>query len=231
MAYLRALLALSAFVLLGCGGGGGERDVPDLSAEEVLRRAAERFVDVSSFHFRLSHENGTTQLPLNLELRTAEGDVQVPDRLAAEIEARAVATNVRVRAVGIGDRTWITNPFTRQWQELPGDASIRSAADPGGLINAVVEAIRDAQVAGRERVDGVLTYKVTGRSDSAAFRRAIGSARSGFTVQVEVWIGVEDFLPRKVRLTGPLENDDADNIVRELQLSRFNQGVNIQPPQ
>lgn len=230
MSLLRACLPFIAVFVLACGGDGTRPADTDLSAEQVLERAAERLAQASTFHFRLTHENGGTQMPLNLDLRTAEGDFQAPDRLSAEIEARAVATNVRVRAIAIEDRTWITNPFTRQWQALPGSVSLRDAADPAGLVGAVVDDIRNAEIVGQERVDGVMTFKVTGRADSGAFRRAIGSARPGYPVDVEVWVGTEDFLPRKVRIIGPLENDDADNIVRELQLSRFDQSVDIQPP-
>jgi hypothetical protein len=227
---IKRLVLAVAVLIVACGGNGEAPPPADLTAEQILERAARNMADVTSFHFRLTHENGTTQMPLNLELRSAEGDVAVPDRLSAEVQARAVATNVRVRAIAIGDRTWITNPFTRQWQRLPGEASLRDVADPAGFINAVVDEIRDARLAGQDRIDGVQSYKVVGQLDSGALRRAIGSARAGITVDVEVWVGAEDFLPRRVRVIGPLENDDADNIVRELQLSRFNQPVDIQPP-
>jgi hypothetical protein len=230
MARALALLVLLSLVLAACRDGGSRPADTDLTAEQILQRAADRLGAVSSFHFRLTHENGTTQMPLNMELRTAEGDVVMPDRLSAEIEARAVVTNVRVRAIAIDERIWITNPFTRQWQRLPGDASIRDFADPARFVSAVVDEVRDAEVVAEERINGAPVYKVIGNVDSGALRPAIGSARPGMRVDVEVWVGTEDFLPRRVRLIGPLEPDDADNIVRELNLSRFNQSIDIQPP-
>src|SRR5690606_17131799 len=48
------------------------------TADDVLQRAADASSLVRSFHFVLLHENGSTPLPLNLSLDSAEGDVVVP---------------------------------------------------------------------------------------------------------------------------------------------------------
>ena len=70
-------------------------------------------------------------MPLNLELVSAEGDVVVPDKLAADVKSEgARRINVSVKVIGIGDKTWVTNPFTRNWQSLPG-ATLKDIADPG----------------------------------------------------------------------------------------------------
>ena len=83
-----ACLGLAFLAVLAACGGGGDTP-PPADPEQVLRRAAERLKDVKSFHFSLGHENGTTAMPLNLDLVSAEGDVAVPDRLAADVVAKA----------------------------------------------------------------------------------------------------------------------------------------------
>src|SRR5690606_17983505 len=91
------------------GSGAGD-------AEQLLQESLAAAEAVSSFHFVLTHENGTTPLPLNLELESAEGDILVPASMRAEADAEALGVNVSVDVIGIDDRTWVTNPFTRDWQ-------------------------------------------------------------------------------------------------------------------
>ena len=66
---LTALLALVAAIALACGGD--DEDEPTstptptptpVTAEQVLEDAATRMEQVETFHFELTHENGSTQL-------------------------------------------------------------------------------------------------------------------------------------------------------------------------
>ena len=94
-------LAAIAFVLLlaalpgaACGGGGSD-DAAQVDAAKTLAEARAAVERATSFHFKLSHENGATPLPiLNLGLVSAEGDVAIPDRLAADVQAKAATLNV-----------------------------------------------------------------------------------------------------------------------------------------
>src|SRR5579884_2836178 len=95
-----AVLALLAVVLAGCGGGKGSAKVtasptpakPD--AATILRQAADKMEQVKSFHFVLSHDKGNSPITLgpgvSLSMTRAEGDVQRPDRLRADVDATAL---------------------------------------------------------------------------------------------------------------------------------------------
>jgi lipoprotein LprG len=202
----------------------------ELTADAVLQQASLAAGEVTSFHFVLSHENGSTPLPLNLELEAAEGDVIVPASLAAEVDAEAVGINVTVRIIGIDGRTWITNPFTRDWQELP-NTNIRDFADPAALVSGLLPSITEAELREGERIDGVETHLITGSITTEALREALGLAEPGRTVKVEAWVGVDDKLPRRIRLTGPLTDAEAPNVVRQVEISRYDEPVEIMPPE
>ena len=202
----------------------------ELTAGDVLQQAGERAAEVSSFHFVLTHENGSTPLPLSLALESAEGDVVVPGRLQAEVEAEAVGIDVSVEVIGIDDRTWVTNPFTRAWQELPG-TDIRDFADPAALVAGLLPAVMDPALSDGGSVGGVETHLVTGRIDSGALRDALGIAEPGREVTVEAWIGVDDQLLRRVRLIGALSDVESPDVVRQVELSRFDEPVEIMPPE
>ncbi len=185
---------------------------------------------LKTFHFRLEHENGTSPIPLGLDLETAEGDVVVPDRMSAEIEAKANGAVVQVKVIGVGDKGWITNPFSRKWQALPEGTNIKDVFDPAAGVKAVVGALTNAKVVKEEKVAGVSTYLVEGEVDSGVLEAAAPVAEPGLTVAVKAWVGVDDSLPRRIRLEGPFAPGEPDNIVRKLDLSRFDEPLTIEPP-
>ena len=117
-----------------------------------------------------------------------------------------------MKAVAIGDRIWITNPFTRRFQRLPGSISIRDILDPSKLVSTAIDGMRNASLAGRDSVDGVSSYRIRGQIDSAVLIEAQAIAEAGQTLEVELWAGVEDALPRRVRLKGPLSPDEPATI-------------------
>jgi hypothetical protein len=167
-------------------------------------------------------------LPPSFDLESAEGDVVMPDRLAAALETDVQGINVGVDAIAIGSQTWITNPFTRRWQEQ--DVDLREYADLGALIPTLLPAIQDPQVGGQESLDGVMTNKITGTANTSDLRESLPFAEPDREVTVELWLGVDDSLPRRVRVIGPLIADESEDAVRQIDLTRINQPIEINPP-
>ena len=231
---VRCLLVLMACCLAiaanACGGDSKDSSEEGPNAQELVQRAASATKALKSFHFRLSHENGGTPMLLGLELTRAEGDVAVPDRLAADIRAKAASVNVSVKVVGIEQKTWITNPFSRRWQLVPG-ASVKDVADPVALVNAVLGSLTGVRSDKVGELDGTKTYRLSGQIDASALKDALSSAQPGYTANVEAWIGEKDSLPRRVRLNGQLSKDEPKDIVRQIDISRFDVAVDIKPPE
>jgi hypothetical protein len=84
---------------------------------------------------------------------------------------------------------------------------------------------------GQEEVNGERTNHLAGRLDSAVLALSIGSAEPGSVVSVDVWVDTDDSLPRRARLSGRFSPREPENIVRQIDFSRFNQPVNIQAPE
>lgn len=196
----------------------------------LLQRSAGAVQQARTFHFRLTHQNGTTPLPLSLELVSAEGDFQIPGRLAADVRGKGPGgINISTKIIAVDDQAWYTNLFTRNWDRIPG-ANLRDLADPGALVTSLLPNIENPTVADGGEVDGVDTLKVEGTIDSGELREALSFARPGHSVRVEAWIGGEDSLPRRIRLTGPLASDEDEDVQRQLDLSQFGAPVQINPP-
>jgi len=124
----------------------------------------------------------------------------------------------------------MTNPFNRQWQPLPSGNSLKDIFDPTQGIKSVAEALQNPEVTAEEQVGGVATYRVEGTVDSAILEAAAPIAEPGLTVNVKVWIGKDDSLIRRVRLEGPIAPDEPQDIVRTLDVSKFDESVTIEPP-
>ncbi len=227
-------MLLGALALAAACGGGGEEAAPTPAtlpqADEVLPKVVERVGALKSFHFRLEHENGLSPIPFDLKLKTAEGDVQVPDRMQAKLEADVAGALLRVEVIGIGEEGWMTNPFSHEWQALPEGTSISAIFDPAAGIQAVARSLQEVRVAGVEKVGGDNTYLLEGQVDSGVLEAAAPIAEPGLTVNVKVWVDVEDYTIRQVRLEGPFAPGEPENIVRILSLSKFDEPVSIEPP-
>lgn len=221
---------LAAFAL-SCGGdGGGENGGPLPPGDEVLAKAVQAVDTMQTFHFRLEHENGTSRIPLNLQLSTAEGNVIVPDRLWARLDTKAGQQPVRVEVIGIGDEGWITNPFNRQWQPLPSGTTIKDVFDPAQGVKVVANSLQEPRVTGEEEVDGVPSYVLEGKVQSDVLEAAAPIAEPGFTIRIKAWVGKDDSLMRRIYLEGPIAADEPQDIIRKLEISEFNAPVTITPP-
>jgi hypothetical protein len=235
-----ALLAALALVTAACGdddkedggAGGGAAQQPDPAT--LARQAADAVEALTSFHFLLEHENGGTPIVLNLTMNRAEGDIVKPDRISADVEAVATQlgnANVKVRVVNVGTKGVISNPFNaRQYLPLPENVQLRDIVDPGAGVTKAMRAAQNLRITGEESVNGVATWRLEGEIDAGELRDFASVAEPGYKVKGIAWVGKEKPLVHRVRLEGPLGAKDAPNIVRKVDLSKFDENFNIVLP-
>lgn len=218
-------VALTALLLAGCGGGGG---VDGVDADALLEAAAQRMDAVEAFHFLLTQENGTTGILLGLQLVSAEGDIAGPDRAQLEVKAKLGTTNIAMKIMVLPDASYITNPITGRWQEEA--VSISAFFNPDTGVTALMRAVTDAKATRRERMGGVDTYRVEAMVDSGDLDLFAADAPPGRALKARAWIGVDDPLVYRVEIEGSVTPDEPDNVLRRLDLSRFDQPVEITAP-
>lgn len=164
-------------------------------------------------------------------MQVAEGVVLNPDRAQINIEAVVGGGFVRVKAITIGDDVYLTNPFTGKFELLSTSGIPTGFFDPSGGVGAIMTDTKEASLIGQEEVEGTLTFHVTGNIDSSALQSLTGSAIEGSPIQAHVWIGTEDFLVRRITLTGRITAGENDGITRTIILFDFNKPVSIEPPE
>jgi hypothetical protein len=242
----RAFLAAALAAALP-GRAAARQDTLD-PATDLLRRGAEAMAEVRSFHFSLTTPQGRTQILNALALRAIEGDVLRPDRFRARIEASAAGLlDLTVTVIGIADRMWISDPRhgNATWIETGGEGgasggdALAVIANPDLLFLAALSVLSEP-VSGPEgvidgepvrRIDGIVDLQRIA-AEAGAFTGEHGTPPPGMIpdpLPVSVWFGGGD-RPRRIELEGPLFPGDDANVIRRLDLTRFDQPVTIEPP-
>ncbi len=228
---LLAVLLLAAGVLVGACGDDSASDVdPEgVDATALLAEAAERMERVTAFHFDLDHDGGTAQFIPGVQMQSAEGDVVVPDRMQMTIRARASGVNLEISMVIVPEGSYMTNPLTGRWQRE--SITMDEVFDPASGVTSVMRAVQDAEVTRTERVGGVDTYVVDATVLAADLEFFASAPVEGAQpLPVRAWIGVDDPLVYRIEIEGPLNRGEADDLLRRLNLSNFDDDIEILPP-
>lgn len=227
-------IALAAALLaVSCESEPTATPTPVITAEDVRDRSAEGLRALSSVHFRISHEEGGTDIGFSTVLTEAEGDGLFPDKASYVAKGRNALFGDAVFEMDLvqdGETTYLRDRISMVWQTLPpGALPIIFVNINHGIADALAS-LRDTELTDGGAVDGAPVHKLTGVADAAAMRGFAPGAPEGETLHLEVWTEREGYLVRKVRVTGPLLADDPPDIVRILELSRFDEPVSIEPP-
>lgn len=221
-------LLLAAGLVAACGGDGGA-DVGDVDADAVLEASADRMEGLQSFHFVVEHENGTTPIVRGLGMTAAEGDVVGAGRMRLDVTARLGTTNVRVGIVVLPEASYISNPITGRWEEEEID--VREIFDPATGVTGLMRQVTEVEAVDREEVDGIDAYVLESSVDAGNLTPFVSTAQPGTPVDVRVWVGVEDPVVHRIEVAGRVAPDDADDIVRRITLSRFDEPIEIAAPE
>ena len=233
----RILILGFAVILLFAACGNDEETpitgpLPTLTPQEIIALASPNLDELSSFHFELSQKGGGTPIAMGLEMTGTWGDIVPPDELAMKIEATWMGQFMEADLVTVGTTTYMTNPLSGKWELLSDDFNAVTLFQPNTGIKAVMESVTDLNLLEPETAGGTRCFHLKGMLTSEVLDAiAVGHAAEGLPVETDIWIGKKDFLLRKVVFDGRICKDENDGIVRTLELSRFNEPVNIELPE
>ena len=210
-------------------------------ASAMLTTAAQTMTDLQSFHFVLTTVNGTTQFYEGLELSQLEGDVVRPDRFRASAKVHIVIADVDIKLISVGGRGWVTHP-TSGGDRYIGVCDIgASGFDPVVLLNPdqwilpAVNAVNDPVVAGPDSINGVNTTRIDGTIDLKSTLNMNGTGAPGWVISipdsmpVSIWIDADNRIVR-IRVTGPILQTEAKDLIRQIDFSNFDEPIDIQAP-
>ena len=218
-----------ACALLAAGCGSDADDGP--TAAQILADSAARTAEVKSFRFTLAVEN-VPPSGSGLSLTSADGNVIVPDRLQAKASATFSGIPIETELVIVGDDDYFVDPLTRKWRRLEVGTSPVEFFDPAKGVLGVIRGAVDVETAGSETVRGVDTRRLTGKVKARdAAPLLVVSAPGDRLADVELWIGKEDLLLRRLRVSGPVGAGEPDEASRTVELSGFDQEFRIEAPE
>ncbi len=181
---------------------------PELqTAQEALDAASAAMASVETGSVRMEIESkldGPFVFETKIEVH---GDFQAPDRSRFTTVATSGGLPLEYDSVVIGMEGYQENPFSGEWEASPdafiflGEASRLGKLDLG----LETEAVELITLVGVVDLDGVSVYYLSGAlpadaaADLVADPTLVNKAYDA-PVETEIWIGVEDFLVRKLGL-------------------------------
>ena len=232
------LLAIAALtcvlVAVACGTGGVDVDTPSPTPPPdpsvILQAAADRFQALQFFTFTMTHENGGTPIAFGLLMEDVTGQVVAPDRLVAEVGAWAGGFFFDVSLIAIGEETWLTNPFTDEFELIERGIVSSALLDPATGISGIIRDAKDPVLEGETSLEGISTYHITSVIDSGQLTSIAPGAEPGLPIDVGIWVGIDDSLVYKIHMFGPMSSDEDPNITRTILPSDFDIPAEIAPP-
>src|SRR5437660_5272530 len=186
---LLSLLALAGILTLTACGGSSGPTTPD--AHTLITRAQAAIQKVTSYHFNLKVDNpGTGSV---LVIKTADGDILVPDKLKANANVLVLGNVVQVQLITIGDKQYVTDPITNQWHPTSGLLDPRTLSDSKTGVAVILGQIQNPSTPSDANVDGTPCWSINGTLD-AKYLAAItgGGAPTGTMDAVNTCIGKSD---------------------------------------
>jgi hypothetical protein len=224
-----------AIALYGCGGSKSDNNTATtngVSAETVLEKAATRFDQVTSLHFKLSIDGSVPLDASNtLALHGAEGDLARPDSAQAKASVGFLGATISIQFVSIGGNQFITNPISGAWEMAPANLGYNPAVlyDKDTGIARMLNALQNPKIAGIETVNGEESYHITATVARVDIQPIAAGAVASQAPAIDLWItkAASDL----VKLTLHDAVSSAKNTTTwTLNLSQQNQPVTIERP-
>ena len=188
----------------------------------------------SEASFRMDEETFGTEFPIRFA-----GDFRLPDRAAGKLQVALGLVLLELDIINIGESAYITNPETGDWEQYP--LFLSGLPDPYDLVllPSGLSRYSDVEVVKDETIDGVETEHVRAKLRANVLG---GSYESLF---LDVWIGKDDNLLRRLTMSGKAEVNEEDTagltagvldiggdaeFTMTITYSNFNQPVVIKPP-
>ena len=194
----------------------------------LLRRSGEATSGLDTFHFRLEHnDEGSTPFSDTLDIIEAEGDVVSPDSVSIDFSGRFGGRfAMRASLITIGSDSYMTNPLSGNWEEVPAEVSPLGFFDPQQGIGAMMTGLRNPSLTSKEGTE----FRIEGDLDVQALRPLLGAATQGGIVRVEVTLDKDTLLMKKAVIEGRATASEPDGVIRTITLSSYNESISITAP-
>ena len=228
----------SALLVTGCSlpwqhsSAGASSVGPKPTAQQLIAALQKNFRSVTAFHVVMQTQNLSTVTQSQVQIRSANGDIIMPDKIKAQATVILSGQAVIVNLISIGSTQYITDPITGQWRTIKGVLDPRTLTNPDTGILSLVGKLVMLTAPTDDVVGGVPCWRFTGELDAMyiAFFTG-GGVPAGTMLQTSTCVGKVDGLPYQINVTGQAATGDTPQTVRSFNVSRYNEQISITPPQ
>jgi hypothetical protein len=202
------------------------------TTQQLFTALQKNFRAVSAFHVVMQVDNPGSASSSQIQIRAANGDVVMPDKVKAQATIMLSGQSVTVNLISIGNMQFITDPITGQWRVVKGVLNPGSLTNPNTGIVSLVGKIQHVSSPTSDAVNGVPCWRVTGQLNARyiAFFTG-GGVPAGTMLSTSFCVGKSDSLPYEVKVTGLAAAGDNANTARTFFISNYNEHVSITAPQ
>ncbi len=205
---------------------------PKPTARQLITTLQKNFRSVTAFHVVMQTQNLGTVTQNQVQIRSASGDIIMPDKIKAQATVILSGQAVIVNLISIGDTQYITDPITGQWRTIKGVLDPRTLTNPDTGIISLVGKLQKLTAPTDDVVGGIPCWRFTGQLDAKyiAFFTG-GGVPAGTMLQTSACVGKADGLPYQISVTGQAAPGDTAQTVRSFNVSNYNEQIKITAPQ
>src|SRR5438874_3275195 len=138
------------------------------TTQQVLTDIQKNFRQVSTFHVTMKVDNLGTTSGSQIQIRSADGDIIMPDKVKAQANVLFSGQPVTVKLISIGNIQYITDPITGQWRVVKGVLNASTLTNPDTGILSLAGKLTNLSTPKQDTVNGVPCWRVTGQLPTSA---------------------------------------------------------------
>lgn len=234
-------LLLTLILLLLTLTACGDPNLPDIPAEALVQRAAERMKESDGFQFTIARDGAPAFLDRGetLSFRRATGAFVAPDRALATVRVIGPGIITDVDVISVAEIQWQTNVVTGDWEELPPNWGFNPAVlfdDDIGIQAVLLADLSQVALAEPENLaesDGLdeLLYSVTAVASGENIYEMSGYLIGPEQVDIQLWIRPETFELVRIVVREPEPNYEEQESIWQVDISHYDELIDIQPPE
>ena len=215
--------------------------LPDIPAEELVQRAAERMKESDGFQFVIARDGAPAFLDPGetLSFRRATGAFVAPDRALATVRVIGPGIITDVDVISVAEIQWQTNVVTRAWEELPPNWGFNPAVlfdDDIGIQAVLLADLSGVALAEPENLaesegPDELLYSVTAVASGENIYQMSGYLIGPEEVTLQLWIRPETFELVRIVVHEPEPNHEDQESIWQVDISNYDELIDIQPPE
>src|SRR5215469_9792471 len=202
------------------------------TVQQVLSTVQKNFRTINTFHLIMKVDNLGNASASQIQIRSADGDVIMPDKVKALASVLFSGQLVTIKLVSIGDIQYITDPITGQWRVLKGAINVSSLTNPDTGVISLVGKLQNVAGPTDDVVNGVPCWHVTGLLNAKYLNFLTGGgAPAGTMLQTSVCAGKADGQLYQLSAVGEAAKGDTTQTSRTFTISNYDEHVTITAPQ